>query len=145
MGEKKTLRIAAEHAQYTNFDGSVEGFAHKSSILSEHCQDIGRDFGEIVRTANYNVVIGATEADVKDRLAWIHAHYEPLLAADRLETVDKQFASGPLVGTPEQIVERLRAMRDLGMTYAITYFADAAYDRTSIDLFAREVVPALAD
>ncbi len=144
-GERKTLRIAAQHAQYTNFDGSAEGFAHKSAILEQHCRDLGRDFGEIVRSANYNVVIGATEADVQDRLAWIHSHYEPLLSAERLAGVDEQFASGPLVGTPEQIIEKLQAMRELGMTYAITYFSDAAYDRSSIELFTREVVPALAD
>ena len=30
--------------------------------------DLGRDFGEIVRSANYNVVIGETDADVEDRL-----------------------------------------------------------------------------
>jgi hypothetical protein len=29
------------------------------------------------------------------------------------------------------------------MTYAITYFAEAAYDRSGIELFEREVVPAL--
>ena len=28
------------------------------------------------------------------------------------------------------------------MTYAIVYFADAAYDTSSLDLFAREVIPA---
>ena len=33
----------------------------------------------------------------------------------------------------------------MGLTYAITYFIDAAYDPTSLDLFAREVMPALAD
>ncbi len=29
------------------------------------------------------------------------------------------------------------------MTYAICYFIDAAYDRSSIELFEREVAPAL--
>ena len=29
-GEKVTLRIAAQYAQYTNFDGTPEGFRHKS-------------------------------------------------------------------------------------------------------------------
>jgi hypothetical protein len=52
-------------------------------------------------------------------------------------------AEGPLVGTPEQIIQRLSELDALGMTYAITYFADAAYDRSSIELFAREVIPAL--
>jgi hypothetical protein len=32
----------------------------------------------------------------------------------------------------------------MGMTYAIGNFADAAYDPTSIELFATEVIPALA-
>src|SRR5579862_7170345 len=65
-GERKTLRIAAQHAAYTNFDGSPEGFAHKSEVLAGHCRDLGRDFGEITRSANYNVVIGATEAEVDE-------------------------------------------------------------------------------
>src|SRR6202046_2350326 len=32
-GEKKTLRIAARYARYTNFDGTPDGFARKSEIL----------------------------------------------------------------------------------------------------------------
>lgn len=65
-GEQKTLRTAAEYADYTNFDGSPEGFVHKSEVLRGHCEEIGRDFGSIVRSANYNVVIGRDEAEVED-------------------------------------------------------------------------------
>ena len=144
-GEKKTLRIAAQHAQYTNFDGTPETFRHKSEVLAAHCADLGTDFDAIVRSANYNVIIGATEAEVQDKLGWMRSHYEPYLAPDVLDSSYRQYASGPLVGTPEQIVERLIAARKLGMTYAITYFVDAAYDRSSIDLFAEQVIPALAD
>jgi alkanesulfonate monooxygenase SsuD/methylene tetrahydromethanopterin reductase-like flavin-dependent oxidoreductase (luciferase family) len=143
-GEKKTLLIAAKYAQYTNFDATPEAFAHKSEVLAGHCRDVGRDFGEIVRSGNYNVVIGETEADVKEKLAWVRAHYAPHLPADRLDGVAVQFASGPLVGTPDQIVAKLTEARSLGMTYAINYFVDAAYDRTSIDLYASQVIPALA-
>ncbi|MFC8922320.1 LLM class F420-dependent oxidoreductase [Cellulosimicrobium sp. NPDC057127] len=143
-GERKTLRTAAEHAQYTNFDGTPEGFAHKSEVLRGHCEAIGRPFEEITRSANYNVVIGATEAEVDDRIAWIEEHFSrtlPERAAAHAESARK----GPLVGTPEQIVEKLTQLRDLGMTYAITYFAEAAYDRSGIELFEREVIPALQD
>ncbi|GHF33589.1 F420-dependent oxidoreductase-like protein [Amycolatopsis bartoniae] len=142
-GEKRTLRIAARYANYTNFAGGAEDFAHKSEVLAAHCKDVGTDFGAIVRSANYNVVIGETEKDVQDRLAWLRAHYAPHVPADRLEAAYQNFATGPLVGTPEQITERLTELRDLGMTYAITYFAEAAYDRSGIDLFTREVIPAL--
>ena len=142
-GEKKTLRIAAKYAQYTNFDATPETFRAKSEILAQHCQDVGSDFGAITRSGNYNIVIGETEKDVEDKLAWIASHYEPHLPAGRLEAAVKQYRSGPLVGTPEQIVERLTAADDMGMTYAICYFLDAAYDSASIELFQSQVIPAL--
>jgi F420-dependent oxidoreductase-like protein len=143
-GEQKTLRIAAQYAAYTNFDSTPEVFKHKSQVLEQHCLDLGRDFGEITRSGNYNVVIGATEADVQDRLGWIRAHYEPLVPPDRLADTMRNFSGGPLVGTPEQIVERLQEAAGLGLGYAITYFVDAAYDTSGLDLFEREVIPALA-
>jgi F420-dependent oxidoreductase-like protein len=142
-GEQKTLRIVAKYAKYANVDGTPEVFAHKSQVLARHCQEVGTDFDAIVRSANYNVVIGETQRDVADRLDWIHRHYEPLLIAQDLVRVDEQYRSGPLVGTPEQIVEMLTKVQRLGMTYAITYFVDAAYDPSSIELFEREVIPAL--
>ncbi|UJP39757.1 LLM class F420-dependent oxidoreductase [Cellulomonas palmilytica] len=141
-GEKKTLRIAAEHAQYTNFDGTPEGFAHKSAVLAEHCAAIGRDLAEITRSANYNAVIGETEADVDDKIAWVEEHYALTVPA-KAPGLAEDFRNGPLVGTPEQVVEKLTALRGLGLEYAITYFADAAYDRSSIELFADQVVPEL--
>jgi F420-dependent oxidoreductase-like protein len=144
-GERKTLRIAAAHAQYTNFDGSPEGFTHKSEVLAGHCRDVGTDFDAIVRSANYNVIIGDTEADVHDRLARVLSRYEPLVEAQELGKVERELSSGPLVGTPEQIVEKLNEMQRLGMTYAITYFPDAAYDRSGIELFRDQVIPAVGD
>jgi F420-dependent oxidoreductase-like protein len=143
-GERKTLRIAAEYAQYTNFDATPEVFRHKSDVLAEHCRDLGRDFGEIVRSGNYNVVIGETDKDVKDKLAWIVAHYEALVPADQLERYKKMFETGPLVGTPELIIERLREAEQLGLSYAIGNFVDFAYDRGSVELFERRVIPELS-
>lgn len=143
-GERKTLRTAARYADYTNFDGSPEGFSHKSSVLEQHCKDLGRDFGEITRSANYNVVIGDTERDVADRLEWIRAHYAKVLPG-RADEVVEQFRTGPAVGTPEQVVEALRDLKGRGMTYAICYFVEAAYDTSGIELFEKAVVPALVD
>jgi F420-dependent oxidoreductase-like protein len=145
-GEKKTLRIAARYADYTNFDGSPEGFAHKSEILKGHCADLGRDFGQIVRSANYNVVIGRDQREVQNRLDWIREQYlraglTPEMADDQV----KAAASGPAVGTPEQIVETFKGLEKQGMTYAITYFAEAAYDTSGVALFENEVLPELVD
>jgi hypothetical protein len=49
-----------------------------------------------------------------------------------------------MVGTPDKLAEHLSKLRDLGLGYAITYFVDAAYDRSSIDLFASKVIPELS-
>jgi hypothetical protein len=42
------------------------------------------------------------------------------------------------------VTETLRGLQDAGMTYAVCYFAEAAHDRSGIELFEREVVPHLA-
>lgn len=143
-GERKTLRIAAEYADYTNFDGSLEGFVHKSAVLAEHCADLGRDPAEIVRSANYNVVIGRDEAEVKERLA---ALKDRLLtggiSAEGAERYVTGLAAQTAVGTPEQIVERLSGLGEAGLAYAITNFAEAAYDTSGMELFEDEVIPAL--
>jgi len=141
-GEKKTLRIAAQYADYTNF--AVEEFEHKSAVLAAHCADVGRDFAEITRSANISVVIGDTEKDVKDRLAWTRDHY--LRAGVSEATVDQQIAAqmtGVGVGTPEQIVERLTALKALGLGYTIAYFTEAAYDTSGMHLFENKVISEL--
>jgi F420-dependent oxidoreductase-like protein len=143
-GEKVTLKIAAQYADYTNFDGTHDVFVHKSDLLREHCGTVGRDYDSIVRSANYNVVIGETEDDVEDRLAF----YGDLLRKGGVPEpkAERQVANlrtQPAVGTPEQVVEMLKKMEKAGMTYAITYFAEAAYDRSGIELFEKSVVPEL--
>ena len=141
-GEKKTLRVAARYAQYTNFDATPEVWARKSAVLAEHCRDVGRDPAEITRSANYNVVLGRDEVEVADRLARIEDHFRRVLP-DRADDIARGFREGPAVGTVEQVVDTLRAAEDDGLAYAICYFADAAYDRSSVELFEQEVVPAL--
>ncbi|MFI6429413.1 LLM class F420-dependent oxidoreductase [Rhodococcus oryzae] len=143
-GEKVTLKIAAKYAQYTNFDGTLEGFTQKSAVLEKHCAAVGTDFDAIVRSANYNVAIGATEAEVEDRLAATKARMARFVGEDLAEASMAAFRGMPGVGTPEQIIENLTALRDQGLSYGICYFPEAAYDTSGIELFEREVIPALA-
>lgn len=143
-GEKKTLRIAAQYASYTNFDGTPDVFDRKSQILADHCRDVGTDFSAITRSANYNVVIGRTESEVQDKLDRIREQYRPFLTPEALDGAVEGFANGPLVGTPEQIVERLRSAEGQGMTYAIIYFVEAAHDRSGLELFTENVIGAFS-
>jgi alkanesulfonate monooxygenase SsuD/methylene tetrahydromethanopterin reductase-like flavin-dependent oxidoreductase (luciferase family) len=144
-GEQKTLRIAARYAQYTNFTGEPAGFAHKSDVLAGHCRDVGTDFDTIVRSVNVNAIVDTSEKNVDDRLQRIRDRlvgYVPESAADAMLAG----TSGPdsATGTTEQVVERLQKLRDLGCEYVICYFPEAAYDRSGVELFEREVIPALS-
>ena len=142
-GEKVTLRIAAKYAQYTNFAGILEHFKHKSEVLEQHCKDVGTDFDAIIRSANYNTLIGETESDVQDQLAWVADRYRRFLPEDEIESRLKLYRESPAVGTVEQVTEALTELRDAGMTYAICYFPQAAYDQRTIKLFEDQVIPAL--
>ena len=53
MGEKKTLRLVAQHADACNLFayGGAGTIRHKLEVLQRHCEDVGRDYEEIERTA----------------------------------------------------------------------------------------------
>jgi F420-dependent oxidoreductase-like protein len=51
-GERKTLRMVAQYADATNlFGASGPEIAHKLDVLRRHCDDVGRDYDTIQRTA----------------------------------------------------------------------------------------------
>ena len=143
-GEKVTLRIAAKYAQYTNFTSEPDGFAHKSRVLADHCRDVGTDYDAIVLSANFNAVIGESDADVKARVERLRARLAGKANEAALDAMLAMVTSPDSAsGTPEQVLERLKRMRELGCEYAIMYFPEAAYDRSGIEAFEHEVIPAL--
>ena len=143
-GEQKTLRIAAKYAQYTNFTPEPEAFKRKSEILAKHCGDVGTDFDSIVRSANFTAVVGDTDAAVKERLGVIRDRLVGYVGEDAADAMIAATGTDAATGTPEQVVEKLKQMRDLGCDYAIVNFPEAAYDRSGIELFERSVIPALS-
>jgi hypothetical protein len=114
-------------------------------VLADHCRDVGTDYLAFVRSANLNAVIGESEADVTARVERLRARQaakaNPAAVDGMLSTVTSPDSAS---GTPEQATEALARLRDLGCEYAILNFPEAAYDRTSIELFEREVIPALS-
>jgi probable F420-dependent oxidoreductase len=74
-GEKKTLRIVAEHAQIWHGFGDAEVLRHKHTVLDDWCAKVGRNPAEIERSA------GVTP---KDPVPAAEAAYE---AGTRLFTI----------------------------------------------------------
>lgn len=50
-GERKTLRLVAEHADMWHSFASAETYPRKSDVLAEHCAAVGRDPAGIERSA----------------------------------------------------------------------------------------------
>jgi F420-dependent oxidoreductase-like protein len=142
-GEKVTLRIAAQHAQYTNFGGDhLDVFEQKSDLLAEHCRTLGTDFDSITRSANFNILCAETEGEVEEKKAWLLRHISQYVPEGSAQRFVAMF--DPTSGTPDQVVARLKDFEAAGLGYAIVQFADIAYDRGSVELFAREVMPTFA-
>jgi probable F420-dependent oxidoreductase len=49
-GERKTLRLVAQHADIWHTFGDLATFEHKSSVLNQWCTEVGRDPNEIERS-----------------------------------------------------------------------------------------------
>lgn len=141
-GEQITLNIAAEHAAYTNFGTSLEEFKHKSEVLEGHCRDLGTDFDAITRSSNYMLMCAETEAELEEKKRWLRNHLLDRVSEKQAERTAAIYDT--MSGTPTQIAERLDEWDAAGMGYAIVYFPDAAYDRSSLELFAEKVIPELA-
>jgi F420-dependent oxidoreductase-like protein len=52
-GEKKTLRLVAQYGDACNLfaDSGMQGIRHKLDVLRSHCDNLGRDYDAIERTA----------------------------------------------------------------------------------------------
>jgi len=128
-GEQLTLRVVAKHANCSNFGGNPDQFAHKVEVLKSHCASVGRDFDEIQLTWSPEVFIRPTEDDVSSsgsRSQW----GEPA----------ESWRAGNLVGTPEQVSEKLQAYVDLGLAGVMPWCSDYP-DTTTMELLARDVMP----
>ncbi len=134
-GEKKTLRLVAQCADFANFAGTVATFTAKSKILDEHCAAVGRNPADVGRTVHMFVTVGSDEADLRKKVE--------RTAAQIGRPVDKFLASPQTIaGTPQQVIDQLGAFRDAGAVHLTGYFADVLWG-DSLEQFAAEVTPAL--
>lgn len=130
-GEQLTLRVVARYADRSNFGGKPDEFAHKCEVLKGHCATVGRDYDEIVKTWSPEVFIRETEQEITDggtRSFW----------GEELDS----WRAGNLVGTPEQVTEKLKAYEALGCGGIVVWPSDFP-DTESVTLLAEKVMPEL--
>ncbi len=133
-GERRTLRIVAEHANgWNTFLMEPEDYRHKLDVLERHCADVGRDPAEIRKQVVFRAILGEDEREAEERL-------RERAAAASVEP--DQLREGMIVGSPEQCAERLRSMIELGVEDFLLLARPPA-DLRTMELVAKHVAPAL--
>ena len=134
-GEKVTLKLVARYGDACNVGGGdAERIKRKLNVLRGHCDDLGRDYNEITRSTSVNVHL-LQEGEDPERAT----------SAARAGQDYGEYAREYIVGTPEQVAERLAPMADAGIDYFIVYLPRVAYDPEPVRRFASEVIPRLRD
>jgi F420-dependent oxidoreductase-like protein len=127
-GPRRTPQLAARYADEFNVAFvSIEQTAAVFGRVREACQAAGRDPGSLVYSAGHAVCCGRDEAELARRAEAIGWD----LATQR--------ADG-LVGTPDEIVDRLGAFAELGATRFYLQVLDL-HDLDHLELIASEVLP----
>lgn len=128
-GEKVTLRLVAQYAQFCNVSGSPETVAHLFEALRGHCERAGRPYDEVTRSIYTTVVIGRDAAEV---------------AAKRERLADFIPQNGALIGTPAELIASFTEYARIGCQYVVFRTPDWI-DVDTVRLFSEQVIPALAD
>ena len=133
-GEQVTLRIAAQHADATNWQVGLDAFVRKSEILAKHCAAVGRDYESIVRTHGPDCRLFDSEADLA---SWLDRPDGGSLWG---RGDPDEYVRDNLVGTVDQVTEKVQAFVDAGCSEFVLWFRDFPSGE-SMERFAAQVVP----
>src|SRR5215207_8087181 len=130
---KEACELVARWGDACNVNGVPERLRHKFGVLRRHCEDLGRDYEEITRSTSINVFLLEEGDDPEDATTLARG-------SKSYDEYSEQF----MVGTAEEIVERLRPRVEAGVNYFIVYMPRVAYEPGMVERFAREVIPAFS-
>jgi len=133
-GEKRTLPLAARYADVWNCPTyGLADLPRKIDVLREECRRIGRDPGTLRVTEEAVLALVERRDQIEDARA---------LAEKRFAGPGWGFAAGGYLGTPDDIIRRIRERMRLGVDGFVFFFHDRA-EPASLRLLAREILPAL--
>lgn len=134
MGEKKTLRIVAEHADGWNaFPLPVPQMQQKLDVLRSHCDVVGRDYDSITKQLGIRAIVREDPNEVQVELAQFAEQSQlPLERA-------RQMA---IAGTPAEIVDSLLPYVHIGFSMFLL-MERIPLDYETLHLFMTDVAPRL--
>jgi F420-dependent oxidoreductase-like protein len=73
MGEQKTLRLVAQYADACNLFPDLSVLPHKLDVLRRHCEEVGRNYDEIEKTAMFRFDVGTNGSGLKQMEGFLRA------------------------------------------------------------------------
>ncbi len=103
--------------------GSIDVVRHKIEVLRRHCEDAGRDPGEVAVTHLSPTLVGADRGDLRDRI--------DRLRPARLDPA--AFAARSNAGTVEDQIGRLHELAEAGVDEVIVSLPDLGLELGATD------------
>jgi F420-dependent oxidoreductase-like protein len=132
-GEKKTLRMVAKYGDGCNLFGDGATVKRLLGVLEQHCEDVGRDYSEITKTAMGVVFIGNTHEEAQARV-------QAAVAAG----MPRERAASAMVGDVDSVAEQGQALADLGVEGLTVSGGGLAHDLEAVELVGRALGPVFA-
>jgi F420-dependent oxidoreductase-like protein len=104
-GERRTLRLVAQYADFCNITGDLSTIRRKVEILRRHCDEVGRDPAEVTVSRLSTAVITDSEDETVATRAFLR------------EAVGEE--SGYNVGREDEILEQVAELQEAGVEYFI--------------------------
>jgi alkanesulfonate monooxygenase SsuD/methylene tetrahydromethanopterin reductase-like flavin-dependent oxidoreductase (luciferase family) len=122
-GPKVTLKLVAQYGDAANIGGgNPEVIKEKAAILRGHCEKVGRDYDEIIKSTNFNV-FPIDKGDDPQRAT------EKALGPMNRERFDRD----NFIATEDEIANKVEAALEAGADYVIFYVPGVAYDLDLVD------------
>ncbi|MEZ5559040.1 MAG: TIGR03560 family F420-dependent LLM class oxidoreductase [Pseudomonadales bacterium] len=134
VGEKRTLKIVADHADGWNAAYlPPDEFARVNEVLNHWCEDEQRDPATLKRAVNVTFNMGLTERDLERE--------RELLARD-WGAMAERIAGGSLLCTPDRAVDRILEYVQAGAD-EVNIALRAPWNAEALDAYLETVMPAV--
>jgi F420-dependent oxidoreductase-like protein len=131
-GEKKTLRMVAQYGDGCNLFGDADRLRHLLGVLDGHCERLGRDIGEITKTAMGTVVIAPTMEAAQAKLQVLKAAGLP---PERIPMIT--------LGDPDTVGEAAEKLKEAGAE-GMTISLPDVHDLETLALAGQTLGPVFA-
>ncbi len=110
-------------------DQLMDYLRRKFDILRGHCDNVGRDYNSIIKSAHVFMTL-------------LEPGQDPEAATERWRRGAslEEYKTRNFVGTPQETVEYFRSIEEAGVEYFVIYFRNDLTRFDTIQLFAEEVM-----